>query len=138
MVKTISLSFEGYWITKTVVPSDSGIYLVYAGKYKKDTDTVDLRRLLYIGEAEDCNDRISDHEKWDEWEGYLQKGEILIFSMARITSPDRERAECALIYHHKPPCNEECKYSFPYEDTTVKSSGKCEFITREFTVRRTT
>lgn len=136
MAKIINLNFEGYWIKREVVPSNAGIYLVYVGKYNEKTDKVSLRRLIYIGEAENVNERLSNHEKWSEWEKFLQTGEILIFSMARATSPDRERAECALIYHHKPPTNEECTKEFPYEDTTVISEGRCAFISPEFTVKR--
>jgi len=135
--KTISLIFKGYWINKTSVPSKAGIYLVYVGKYDEEKDTVTLHRLIYIGEAENVNDRLSNHEKWQQWEKYISQGERLIFSLVEVTSPDRERAECALIYYHKPLTNDECKDTFPYEKTTIKSSGECKFITSEFTAEKT-
>jgi len=137
LAKTISLNFKGYKIDRTYVLPKAGIYLVYVGKYNKKKDTVSLSKLIYIGEAEDVKDRLSKHEKWSEWQKYVSEGERLLFSMAEVVNPDRERAECALIYHHKPPTNDECKDAFPYEKTTVKSSGRCKFITPEFTVEKT-
>ena len=134
MAKTIILNFKGYWIDSAYVPPKAGIYLVYVGKYNKEKDKVTLRKLIYIGEAEDVRDRLSKHEKLSEWQKHVYEGERLLFSMAEVVNPDRERAECALIYYHKPPCNDdECVVTFPYEDTTVKSVGRCKFITTKFT-----
>jgi len=134
--KSINLSFVGYYIQQEVVPKSAGIYLVYIGTYNKDTDRVTLRNLIYIGEAENVNERLNKpHEKQKDWEKYLSEGEILIFSVAEITSPDRERAECALIFHHKPDENDECKDSFPYPETIVESSGACMHISSSIAVK---
>ena len=81
------------------------------------------------------HDRVDGHEKWDEWEDKLSWGQILCFSAALITlSGGRERAEAAMIYKHKPPCNEEYVNSFPYYETTVKTSGKNALLSSNFTV----
>lgn len=143
-MKEISLDFEGYWreVNKAGIPTRSGIYLVYVCKYNKPSDekqrgSVTLKKLIYIGEAENVNERISDHEKWPEWREEVPQGLEICFSFAAITSPDRERAEYALIYHHKPICNDECKESFPFEDTKVVSKGQCVLITSPITVRQT-
>jgi len=141
MAVTINLDFDGYWreVNKSGIPARSGVYAVYVCKYNPPPqNTVTLDKLIYIGEAEDVNDRISNHEKWSEWRKEVPTGSEICFSFAGVTSPDRERAECALIYHHKPKCNDECKYEFPYEDTTVNSSGKHAFIESSITVRKTT
>jgi len=120
------------------------VYAVYVCKYnkpekKEEKGTVTLKKLIYIGEAENVNERLSNHkhEKWSEWQKEVPEGLETCFSFAEATSPDRERAECALIYHHKPKCNDECKYSFPYEETTVVSTGKHEFIESPITVEKT-
>lgn len=138
MAKTISLSFAGYWreVNKGSVPAESGIYLVYVCRYNETKDTVTLDKLIYIGEAEDVNDRIANHEDWPKWHRYVPTGSEICFSFAGIASPDRERAEAALIYYHKPPCNVEYVDSFPFEDTTVESTGKCALLSSPVTVRR--
>jgi excinuclease UvrABC nuclease subunit len=138
--KTISLSFDGYWrdVNSNGVPNEPGIYLVYVCTYNAQPKTVTLHRLIYIGEAAKVRDRIQNHEKRPIWARYLAQGNELCYSFAPITSPDRERAEAALIFHHKPPVNTDYKDSFPFEETTVNSSGKCEHIAPSFTVQRTT
>lgn len=140
MAKTINLNFNGYWreVNKSGIPSSSGVYAVYVCRYNPPPENyVTLDKLIYIGEAEDVNDRISNHEKWEEWREEVPAGSEISFSFAGVTSPDRERAECALIYHHKPTCNDECKDSFPYEDTTVVSTGRCALIESPIIVRKT-
>lgn len=135
MAKTISLNFSGYWleVDKAGVPARSGVYLVYVCIYNEPMNTVALKKLIYIGEAGDARDRISNHEKWPEWRRQVPQGSQICFSLAEITSPDRERAEAALIFYHKPPCNDEYVDSFPFEDTTVRSKGKCTLITSPIT-----
>lgn len=139
MAKTISLNFDGYWreVNKGGVPAKPGIYLVYV--CRKPNGTVKLNKLIYIGEAGDVQDRIADHEKWSEWRQYVPKGSEICFSFAGVTNPDRERAEAALINYHSPPCNKDDKYFiyFPFEDTTVKSTGKCAKLSSPITVRKT-
>ena len=139
MAKTISLEFHGYVreVKKGAIPATSGIYLVYVCRYDEERDKVTLDKLIYIGEAEDVCDRIAGHEKWPKWREYVPKGSEICFSYAGVTNPDRERAEAALIYHHKPPCCEEYIDSFPFEDTTVVSSGRCAKLSSPITVKKT-
>lgn len=144
MVKTINLDFDGYWreVNKSGIPKNSGVYAVYVCRYNKpekegEKGSVTLERLIYFGEAENVNERISDHEKWPEWRKEVPRGSEICFSFAGVTSPDRERAECALIFHHKPKCNDECKYSFPHEETTVVSKGRSALIDSPITVKKT-
>jgi hypothetical protein len=137
--KTINLAFKGYRREVNIggLPKISGIYTVYVDTYNSSLDTVTLHKLIYIGQAEDINDRIANHEKWAEWRKYVGKGQELCFGYAEIANPDRERAECALIFHHKPPCCEQCTSSFDYDETTVISTGRHEFIDSPITVKRT-
>ena len=139
MAKTISLKFDGYWreVKKGGVPARSGIYLVYVCRYNEPQSTVTLDKLIYIGEAGDVRDRIANHERWPEWRRHVPKGSQVCFSFAGVTSPDRERAEAALIYCHKPPCNDEYTDSFPFEDTTVEPTGRSALLSSAITVRRT-
>jgi hypothetical protein len=98
--------------------------------------TVDIKRLLYIGEGADIRDRVTNHEKWQEWQGKLKTGEVLCFNAAPISpAADRERAEAAMINHHKPPCNTEYVNNFPFDETTITTSGKNGLLTAKFTVK---
>ena len=140
MAKKISLDFDGYWreVNKGGVPAKSGVYLVYACRHNETKGTVTLDKLIYIGEAGDVQDRITNHEKWPEWRQCVPRGSQICFSFAGVTNPDRERAEAALIYYHKPTCNTEYIDSFPFADTTVESTGTCTLLSSPITVNRTT
>jgi hypothetical protein len=84
----------------------------------------------------DDRERIDEHEKWSEWREYLVKGSETCFSLAPISSPERERAQADLIYHHKPQCNDQHKGEFPFENTSVKSSGRCAVVSGDTTVHK--
>lgn len=122
-----ALDFGGYWREPNVtgIPAVSGVYGVYACTYNVHEKTVSLRRLLYIGEAADVRGRITYHERWNDWRRALQAGEELCFNAAAISpQADRERAEAAMIHEHKPPLNIEFVHTFPYDATTVSTSGR--------------
>ena len=139
-VKSYSLTFDGYWRAPKPggPPAESGIYCVYACTHDTRMNTVSLRKLLYIGEAANVRERVRGHERWQDWEQELQYGEVLCFSAALIApESDRQRAEAAMIHHHKPPCNVEYVRSFPYEQTTVSTSGRNAELDSNFTVYTT-
>ena len=138
--KSYSLNFNGYWRAPNAsgLPARSGVYCVYACTYDPRMKTVSPRRLLYIGEAANVRERVSGHERWRDWERELQYGEVLCFSAAPIApQSDRQRAEAAMIRHHKPPCNSEFVHSFPYEQTTISTSGRNAQLDTYFTVYTT-
>ncbi len=139
-MKKIDVTFDGYWREKNIgsIPKKSGIYVVYEGVYVPEKATVSLKKIIYIGESTNANERIKGHEKWAAWERNCQSGRILIFSFAPINGGDRVIGEAALIYKHKPPVNEEYKYSFPYENTTMSLSGETALLNTYFTVQNTT
>jgi hypothetical protein len=136
MAKTITLNFSNYFLTKDLPREnyqESGIYIVYVGRLT-DSNQCDLRRLLYIGEAENVGTRPGkDHESYDEWRGYLEKGENLFYSFTSVPADIRERAEAALIYHHQPPCNVQNKESFDYPETRIIINNANEFLDTDFT-----
>ena len=138
MAKTMDLSFDGYWreVNSSSVPNNSGIYLVYC--CSKTENGISIRKLIYIGESNKVRERIEGHEKKDEcWNKKLQSGEVLCYSFAPIDNPDRERTEAALIFKYKPECNDEFVDNFPFDQTTVNSTGKRKFISPSFTVNKT-
>lgn len=133
-MKTIALNFKGYWreVNKEFVPSESGIYTVYACTYNQQ-GKVSIRELLYIGESENVCERLQDHERLSDWKWFLRPNETLCYSVAKIGAADRVRAEAALIHHHKPPCNTEYVHSFPYEHTRIITKGMNALLSSDFT-----
>ena len=137
--QTYSLTYEGYWLyrDRSSIPNRSGVYSVYACTYDPHANTVSIRMLIYIGESGTVGNRIGDHEKLRDWQKHLLPGERLCFSFAPVATASRERAEAALIYHHKPPENVEYVDNFPFDETTVTTSGRNAELARRFTVYRT-
>jgi excinuclease UvrABC nuclease subunit len=137
--KTFNTDIQGYWRdqNKSGIPNHSGVYFVYVASHSVQTDKVTLHRLIYIGESDNVNSRIQTHEKYDEWRTYLSPGQELCYSTCRIDGEDRFRVEAAYIYEHKPPVNTEYKNSFPFDQTTVVSTGKTALLNTNFTVYRT-
>ena len=108
--KSYSLNFDGYWREPNIggLPAKPGVYCVYACTYDTEAKTVALLKLLYIGKADDVHDRVANHEKWADWRAKLQTGQQICFTAAVISGQDdRQRAEAAEIFKHKPPCNTE-------------------------------
>lgn len=138
MVKTIELNFDGYWPESRIkgIPNNSGVYLVY--RCTESEKKVSIKKLIYIGESNKVQARIVDHEKKAEcWDKKLQSSEVLCFSFVPIDNSDRGRVEAALIFKHKPDCNDKYVDDFPFDQTTVNSTGECKFISPLFTVNRT-
>jgi len=137
--KSYALEFAGYWREQNIsgIPGKSGVYCVYACKYDPRAKQVWLHRLIYIGEADNVRQRVAGHEKRDDWRDHLNRGEELCFSFASVQSSDRQRVEAAMIFHHKPPVNEEYKHSFPFDSTTISTSGCNALLDEHFTVFRT-
>lgn len=136
MEKTFTNSIDGYWrdINKSGLPSHSGVYFVYSCIYNSNTNSVDIKKLLYIGESINVNNRVSNHEKYEDWKSYLNNGEELCFSTCPVESYYRERVEAAYIYKHKPPVNTEYIYDFPFDNSTIISTGKTSSLNPHFTV----
>ena len=99
--------------------------------------TVSLQRLLYIGEAANVRDRIMNHDRWADWKRQLKFGETICVNTAVISpEADRQRAEAAMIFKHKPPYNTEYVDSFPFDTTSITTSGKNALMHATFTVTR--
>ncbi len=134
------LDFLGYWryVNRAGIPDKSGVYCVYASTYNPDAKTVDLKRLLYIGESENMRERLENHERLEDWEKLLKPGEIISFSCVKVDAYYCERVEAALIFKHKPPTNVEYVNNFPYDETTISTTGCNALLSPYFTVSRTT
>ncbi|GAB1468901.1 hypothetical protein MASR2M64_16640 [Candidatus Cloacimonadota bacterium] len=133
-----TLTFGGYCrdVTIHAIPSYSGVYCVYCCTHDEYHNTLIIRELIYIGEAENVKERIYTHHMWSAWKSRLQEGERICFSYANIENAHRERCEAALINHHKPPLNTEYISNFPFDDTTINLKGKISRLESSFKVSR--
>ena len=68
-------------------------------------------------------DSAANHFCWHSWQRYVRYGEELCFSTALVPASERERALAALLYQHRPVCNDDVPDIFPYDTTTVKTTG---------------
>ncbi len=135
-----TLDFNGYWVETQIddLPARSGIYGVYTCTHSASLNKVTLSKLIYIGEAGNIKSRVADHEKWQEWRNYRERGEVLCFNAAPIFPQGaRERAEAAVIHQHKPLCNTQYKDSFPFDRTTVTITGTHYLLAGNFSLLRT-
>jgi hypothetical protein len=135
--KTISIEFRGYWLDEdgsSGIPAESGVYCVYECTHHEGENKVSLHELIYIGEADNVQERVAEHEKRPDWLNHLEEGNELCFSSGGVDSTDRERAEAALIFEHKPPENEEYVDSFPFGKTAMSLSGKTALLNESFNV----
>jgi hypothetical protein len=139
MQKSYALECDGYWLEAGLgnLPAKSGAYGVYACTYDTVRNTVSLRELIYIGEGANVRDRVSGHDKWAAWRGQLKSGEVLCFNAALIAGEGERQRAAAMIFKHKPRCNTTYVDAFPFDTTTVSTSGKNALMQSLFTVQRT-
>lgn len=138
--KIISLEFKGYRLSRDVagLPEKSGVYCAFRCVYQKEKHAVKLKKLIYIGQADDLRVRICQHEntKKPDWNNQRLSGETLCYAYAFLPDAiERNLSEAALIFRHKPPENIQHKHDFGYDvTTTIKLSGETEFLDSFFTV----
>ena len=138
MKKTFNLKFDGsiHDKNKSQLPTYSGVYLVYRGTYNSQTNTFTCKEIIYIGQADDINDRHKNHEKHDVFLGECKQGEVVFYSYAEVDKSDLDRVENALVYKMRPTLNDKLTQSFPYDETTIVSSGSCALLNKNFTLQR--
>lgn len=136
--QTYNIEIKGYWrdVNKSNIPNHSGVYFVYESTYNIKDNTVSLHKLIYIGESGDVNDRIANHEKRKDWLKHVRTGNELCFSTGHVASANRIRVEAAYIHKHTPPVNSEYTTTFPFDRTTIISTGKTALLNTNFTVNR--
>lgn len=134
--KTFNQKFEGYWRepNKNGIPNKSGIYCVYECTYNMKERNVTIHKLIYIGESDNVNLRIVNHEKLNDWKKHVRDGSQLCYSFSEAAGENRNRLEAAFIYRHQPPENTEYKNNFPFDKTIVKSDGDIALLKDYFVV----
>lgn len=140
-MKTIELTFEGYWTSKEVLPEHSGVYCVYRAVPKLDSNgkrTVSLKELIYIGKAEDetIRERHQNHERQKDFEEELREGEVLRYATVEVTT-DIDRIENGLVFKHKPRLNNKLTDCFNHPDTRFVLKGKCSKLHSSFDLKKT-
>ena len=86
VAETFEIEINGYLLEadKGKLPTHPGIYFVYEGTYNQEKNTVAIQKLIYIGEADRIQERITNHEKYDNWRKHVREGNTLCYSTGRI------------------------------------------------------
>lgn len=106
------------------------------GKVNQISECTNPRNSIHnylIACADNVRNHIRDHEKKQEWNTEVSENHEICYNFADISSPDRERAKCALIFIHKSKYNIECKSHFTFPDTIILSKGKHGLINSHIT-----
>lgn len=119
------------------IPDRPGIYGVYVCSYKQAMYMVSIKRLIYIGRADNLRCRIENHEIYDEWKKKYQTNVPICFNFVEITDPGCiEVIEPAMIYEHQPEFNEKFKDNIPFDfPVRIRTSGQDEKMKEFFTVQ---
>lgn len=136
--KSFTLNFDGYWREERIsdLPDYSGIYCVYKCRHNSSESTVAIRRLLYIGEADNVRKWIHNHPMWLMWHQFLKQDEQICISCAEIDPRFRKRVLAACVRKHEPPANSEYRHDFPFDMTRVIIKGKSAFLDSAFVVSK--
>lgn len=133
-----NINFKGYWRdeNKNGIPTTSGIYIVYHCTYIPETDTVRLNNIIYIGQAENLNERIRTHDKRADFIRECRGTENLCYSVAEVSAAELDMVENALIYAQKPSLNERFKDMYRYSQAEFHLEGRCALMKhKDFTIR---
>ena len=125
VVHSYNLKFDGYWRggKEGSLPAISGLYCVYASTYRYDNDTVNLDSLLYIGKSINIHERHIEHEAKSFWRSFCSSTQELCYSVAQLDRECLDVAEAAMIFKHKPICNDQLKDCFNHGKTKIITSG---------------
>jgi len=136
--QTIVANINGYWRDQQIenLRPHPGIFFVYEAKYHAVGQTVDLLRLIYVGEATNIRERLCDRELQAQWRSLIGPGNELCFAWTVVENYYRNRVAVAYIHAHNPPGNPESNEAFTYDATTVISTGHTALIYPVITVKR--
>lgn len=151
MMRKFNLNFIGYYSDEKRVelPKKSGVYMVFVGQPLPD-NKVDLKELIYIGKAEDLNQRLVTHDKHEKFCEKCKEGEFPYYSYTLVKTEDLDIVENALVYNTKLELNDRLKFNYNHTDSVrllmggqcsklfgcticvdVKSNGKVDTYTEE-------
>lgn len=129
-MKKYNVLFNGYRrdVNKAGLPTYSGIYIVYRCTFNEEKQTVSLKELLYIGQAKNIQERISTHDKRQEFLNALNGDEQICYSYAEVKEQDLDIVENALVYAQKPRLNTALVDSYNHEPAQFNIEGKCSLL----------
>jgi hypothetical protein len=121
------LNIQGYYRDEIRgrFPNIACVYFVYRGVLNLEDRTCSLKELIYIGQTSNLNERFSEHEKREDFLSLCERGEMLFYTYAEITSSEnsRKHIEAALIYELRPQLNVQAIGSFDYPKTRIIVEG---------------
>lgn len=124
-----TLNMQGYWLdaNRHVMPSITGVYCVYACTYHPEANTVTIRDLLYVGQADDVNLRLAFHNLRETWFSCLRPGETLCYGCAQVDGRSLDVVEAIMVYCLKPCCNDNLKWRYTHSPQSVFVIGQVPF-----------
>lgn len=125
---TFKIEFKGYRLDKDVgtLTNASSIYVVYRCLYGANSDTVDIKELLYIGQATRLRDRLQNNQKRNEFLQRCNDDETICYSYAVVDRTILDAVENGLIFMQQPYMNELQKDRYNYNvPVSFELSGKC-------------
>lgn len=124
------ITFKGYRrdCNKSGLPHYSGIYIVYRCRYIPETDKVQLSKIIYIGQAEDINERLNNHEKYNDFLAECAAREEICYAYANVAVEELDIIENALIFAQKPELNTQLVDSFNHEASSFTIDGACALL----------
>jgi len=129
-MKQYNVNFKGYRrdCNKASLPHYSGVYMVYRCVYNSSSDKVTLKEIIYIGQAEDLNDRLNNHEKYSMFQNACESGEEICYAYANVSMDDLDIVENALVFAQKPKLNSDLVDSYNHESAAFLVEGKCTLL----------
>ena len=135
------LDFHGYFLSETAIPEETGIYLVYSCSVNKESRTVSLKELLYIGQSvktsfTSLQTRVRQHIDKGDFTGYCSSGETLCYSYAICDGRSIDAIENGLIYMQEPPANKTLKDNYHFSTpASFVCTGQCGLMEKKsFTI----
>jgi hypothetical protein len=135
---TIIVYINGYWREKDIssILIHPGVFFVYESIYHPEEHTIDLLNLVYIGEALNIRERIRTHEKYTIWKNLFKPGHELCFATGSVEDYFRERVKTAYVFGNNPLANNGAIYQFPFDNTTLISTGKTALLKPTLTIKK--
>ncbi|MEI6683037.1 MAG: hypothetical protein WCO44_10445 [Bacteroidota bacterium] len=138
--QTVIIHISGYWReeSKSEIKKSPGLFFVYETHGKEGDQSLDLLRLIYIGETDNIRAAIADHDSHNAWQKSIKPGNELCYAVAQVDSFLRKRVKAAYVLTHKPPANPDTQAPFPYDKTTLLSTGRTALINPVITLKKNT
>ena len=122
--RVVDVNFNCYFNKPNQAPEKSGIYAICRGKQEKDEWR--FSELLYIGEANNINERLTgNHEKIISCaaNAVLNKEKLMYFVALVPNHDNRELAEKVLIWKMKPKFNDKIDRPVVGENVFIKTTS---------------